>query len=106
LRNSLLAVDWKSQKDEDINVAYEKWYSCFRGIFESHIPLKAVTICPRDKSWMNANVRRAIHKRNRLVAYSKFIVKQDQHLPGKNTDSKEITQQLLFVQINKCTIKS
>jgi hypothetical protein len=67
LCNSLLAVNWESLKDEDINFAYEKWYSCFRGIIESHIPHKTVTIRPRDKPWMNANVRRAIRKRNRLL---------------------------------------
>ena len=68
LHNSLLAMDLESQIDcEDINIAYKNWFDCFRGIVESHIPHKTVTIRPRDKPWMNKTVRRAIRKRNRLL---------------------------------------
>jgi hypothetical protein len=70
LCNSLLAVNWESLKDEDINFAYEKWYSCFRGIIESHIPHKTVTKRPRDKPWMNANVRRAIRNEKQVTENS------------------------------------
>ena len=45
---------------------YKNWFDCFRGIVESYIPRKTVTIRPRDKPWMNTTVRRAIRKRNRL----------------------------------------
>ena len=68
LHNSLLEMDLESQIDcEDINIVYKNWFDCFRGIVESYISHKTVTIRPRDKPWMNTTVRRAIRKRNRLL---------------------------------------
>ena len=48
----------ESQIDcEDINIVYRNCFDCFRGIVESYIPHKTVTICPHDKPWMNTTVR-------------------------------------------------
>ena len=68
MHNSLVAMGLESQIDcEDINIVYKNWFDCLRGIVESYIPHKTVTIRPHDKPWMNTTVRGAICKRNSLL---------------------------------------
>lgn len=74
LDKELAIADWNEVFLDDVNIdsIYYKWISLFLKIVESFIPSKIVTIRPHDKPWMNATVRRAINKRNRLFkAYSK-----------------------------------
>ena len=60
----LLQLDWISlcESTSDIDVTYLSWYSYFRSI-----PLKTVTMRPKDKAWMDSKVRFAISRRNRLL---------------------------------------
>ena len=51
----------------NIDILYDKWISLFLSIIDSFIPSKMVTIRPRDKPWMNGDIRRAMNKRNRLL---------------------------------------
>ena len=61
--------NWSSLFDGafDIDIVYNTWFAHFRTIIEKYIPLKIVTIRPRDKPWMTGAVRRAIRKRNRQL---------------------------------------
>ena len=58
--------NWSSLFDGayDIDIVYNTWFAHFRTIIEKHIPLKIVTLRPRDKPWMNGEVRRATRNRN------------------------------------------
>lgn len=56
----------------NFDIIYDNWFKLFIGILAKYIPYKKVTIRPRDKQWMNSNVRSAIRKRNRLL--KKFSV--------------------------------
>ena len=48
-------------------MAYQKWYSQFGHIVELIIPLKIVTIRPKDKPWMTGEIRLAIRKCDRYI---------------------------------------
>ena len=71
LNTELLENNWYSLFDSafDIDVVYNTWFSHFRTIIEKYIPLKTVTIRPRDNPWMNGEVRRGICKHNRLLRF-------------------------------------
>jgi hypothetical protein len=44
-----------------------RWLVCFRLILETYVPNSIVVVRPRDKPWMNSEIRRAVRKRNRLL---------------------------------------
>jgi len=69
LNGELLRTDWNYVLDDqlDIDLIYDKWFSCFQSIVEKYIPLKTIIIRSRDKPWMKSNVRLAIRKRDRLL---------------------------------------
>jgi hypothetical protein len=69
LNRELLQSNWSSLFDGvfDIDIVYNTWFAHFHTIIEKHIPLKIVTIRPRDKPWMNGVVRCAIRKHNRQL---------------------------------------
>ena len=54
---------------DNIDDLYCKWYEKFCEALEISIPNRIVTICPRDKPWMNSDIRKAIRKRNRLMKF-------------------------------------
>ncbi len=54
---------------DNIDDLYCKWYEKFREALEISIPNRTVTIRPRDKPWMNSDIRKAIRKRNRLLKF-------------------------------------
>jgi hypothetical protein len=56
LNNPLLSIDWAQliEYEVSIDVAYDKWFNKF--IVNSFIPLKAVTIRPKDKPWMTGEI--------------------------------------------------
>ena len=69
LNSCLNDFDWDSclVGCNDINLAYQDWFSNFQSLVEQHVHHKTVVICPHDKPWMNGKVRGAIRKRNRLL---------------------------------------
>ena len=69
LNCELLQTDWSAIVENcfDADIIYEKWYRIFRRIVENFIPFKTVTTRPKDKPWMNGQVRLAIRKRNRFL---------------------------------------
>lgn len=52
---------------DDVDILYNKWYKSFRQILETFVPNRTVVIRPRDKPWMNSEIRKAIRRRNRLL---------------------------------------
>lgn len=69
LREALLSANWDDvfTTIDDVDALYDKWYECFRQILETCVPNRTVVIRPRDKPWMNSEIRKAIRKRNRLL---------------------------------------
>ena len=69
LRNALLNAPWDVvfADIQNIDTLYNAWFDCFRDVLMTHVPNKTVVIRPRDKPWMNSEVRRAVRKRNRLL---------------------------------------
>ena len=69
LNCELLQTDWSAivKNCFDVDIIYEKWYRISRRIVENYISFKTVTIRPKDKPWMNGQVRLAIRKRNRFL---------------------------------------
>jgi hypothetical protein len=69
LNDALLLNDWGSLFDTvfDIDYIYEIWFKTVYDVVKSYIPLESVVIRPRDKPWINNEVRRAIRKRDRLL---------------------------------------
>ena len=100
LNSCLNDFDWDSclVGCNDINIAYRDWFSNFQSRVEQHIRRKTVVVRPRDKPWMNGNVRRAIRKRNRLLI--KFIQGLNHRHRGRNIEYKEIIH-LLYLGIVK-----
>ena len=54
---------------DNIDDLFCKWYEKFREALEISIPNRTVTIRPRDKPWMNSDIRKEIRKRNRLLKF-------------------------------------
>jgi hypothetical protein len=75
LNTALNVVNWDSAfngHNETIDCIYDKWINLFNSIVDVYIPIKHVTIRPKDKPWMNGSIRTAIRKRDRLLSvYSK-----------------------------------
>ena len=69
LNHALSLNDWGLLFDTafDIDYIYDIWFKTVNDVVKRYIPLKSVVIRPRDKSWMNGEVRRAIRKRDRLL---------------------------------------
>ena len=70
LRHKIHAFDWKSICNDDVNLYAEKFTDKLLSISEECIPVKFVTIRPRDLPWMNNNIRKLMRRRNRL--YKKY----------------------------------
>ena len=47
---------------DDVNEAEEYFTNLLKSICKDHIPSKEITVCPKDKPWMNRLVKKAIHK--------------------------------------------
>ena len=60
---------YSSVNIDDIDNLYAEWFKCFYQVLLKHVPHRTVTIRPRDKPWVNSEIRRAIRKRNRLLKY-------------------------------------
>ena len=69
LVNALNSLHWDDIfiDIDDVDVLYDRWLSRFRGILEMYVPCRTVVVRPRDKPWMNSEIRRAVRKRNRLL---------------------------------------
>jgi hypothetical protein len=71
LQEALSNVNWNDifLNNDDIDNLYAEWFKCFYQVLLKHVPHRTVTIRPRDKPWVNSEIRRAIRKRNRLLKY-------------------------------------
>ena len=71
LQEALSNVNWNDifLNIDDIDHLYAEWFKCFYQVLLKHVPHRTVTIRPRDKPWVNSEIRRAIRKRNRLLKY-------------------------------------
>ena len=69
LLNALSSIHWDDVfvDEDDVDNLYNRWFDCFRKILETYVPNRTVVIRPRDKPWMNSDIRRAIRRRNRLL---------------------------------------
>jgi hypothetical protein len=69
LLNAILNAPWDVvfADIQNIDTLYNAWFDCFRDVLMTRVPNKTVVIRPRDKPWMNSEVRRAVRKRNRLL---------------------------------------
>ena len=69
LHDTLVTVSWDDVfvDVDDVDILYNKWYKSFRQILETFVPNRTVVIRPRDKPWMNSEIRKAIRRRNRLL---------------------------------------
>ena len=52
---------------DDVDDLYNRWFQCFHSILESFVPHRMAIIRPRDKPWINSEIRIAIRKRNRSL---------------------------------------
>ena len=50
-----------------IDYIHDIWLKTVYDVVQRYIPLKSVVKRPRDKPWMNSEVRRAMRKRDRLL---------------------------------------
>lgn len=80
LNRELLQSNWSSLFDSafDIDAVYNTWFAHFRTIIEKRIPLKIVTIRPKDKPWMNGEVRY-----RSVTADFEFIIIDQMNTHGK-----------------------
>ncbi len=69
LHTNLLNINFEEicMITDNIDDLYCKWYEKFCEALEISIPNRTVTIRPRDKPWINSDIRKAIRKRNRLL---------------------------------------
>jgi hypothetical protein len=69
LVNALNCIHWDDifVDVDDVDALYNRWLVCFRRILEKYVPNRIVVVRPRDKPWMNSEIRRAVRKRNRLL---------------------------------------
>ena len=62
----------------DINQAVCRWTEMLLDSAKLYIPHSVITVRPKDKPWINSNIKRLLRKRNRLYRRWKRT-KQDQH---------------------------
>ena len=71
LVNAIICIHWDDifvdVDVDDVDALYNRWLVCFRLILETYVPNSIVVVRPRDKPWMNSEIRRAVRKRNRLL---------------------------------------
>lgn len=62
-------VNWDEVFEDanDVDRLYNKCYERYWQMLVTSVPNRTVVIRPRDKPWMNSEIRRAIRKRNRLL---------------------------------------
>lgn len=51
---------------DDMNYCVDFWYKLFVDNIEAFVPSRVITTRPKDKEWMDQNVRRLINRRDRL----------------------------------------
>ena len=69
-RQKVYDFDWKSIRDNDVNLYARTFTDNLLNIAEECIPTKDVTIRPCDLPWLNNNIRKLMRQRNRL--YKKY----------------------------------
>ena len=65
-RQKVYDFDWKSIRDNDVNLYARTFTDNLLNIAEECIPTKNVTIRPCDLPWLNNNIRKLMRQRNRL----------------------------------------
>ena len=68
ISNDINITDWDSTvfNSENINEVYDNFLQTYNNIIDKHIPKKVITIRPRDKPFMNNNIRLKMRQRNRI----------------------------------------
>ncbi len=70
-RNNLLNAPWhQCFVRHNVNATVSNWMDMFMQVCELSIPHYETTIRPRDKSFMNSNIRRLMRKRDYLESTS------------------------------------
>ena len=80
-RQKVYDFDWKSIRDNDVNLYARTFTDNLLNIAEECIPTKNVTIRPCDLPWLNNNIRKLMRQRNRL--YKRYKKKKTSALFDK-----------------------
>jgi len=75
LNNAIVNSDWSfiDQTSSSVDEIGRRFMDTLNQLFQRFIPVKQFILRPRDKPWMNPQIRRAMRKRNRCHHKAKIV---------------------------------
>jgi hypothetical protein len=95
LNLAIVEHDWSYFENECIEAISSKFIRDINSLLSIHIPTKTFFLRPRDKPWMNSEIRRNIRIRNRLHKQLKRQDPLNKYLLSKFTMQRKLVKSLI-----------